>query len=40
MCKVIIFGTGRAGNTVNNSLKNEVYVMAFADNDETKWGRE
>lgn len=39
MCKVIIFGTGRAGNTVNNSLKNEVDVIAFADNDKTKWGR-
>ena len=36
--RVVIFGAGGTGQRVYNSIKNEVYVVFFVDNDSQKWG--
>ncbi|MBR5407083.1 MAG: class I SAM-dependent methyltransferase [Lachnospiraceae bacterium] len=36
--RVVIFGAGGTGQRVYNSIKNEMDVVFFVDNDEKKWG--
>ena len=36
--RVVIFGAGGTGQRVYNSIKNEVDVVFFVDNDSQKWG--
>lgn len=36
--RVVIFGAGGTGQRVYNSIKNEVDVVYFVDNDSQKWG--
>lgn len=36
--RVIIFGAGGTGQRVYNSIKNEMDVQFFVDNDSSKWG--
>lgn len=40
MYKIIIFGTGRTANLVTQSLKENVEVLAYTDNNHNKWGGE
>lgn len=36
--RVVIFGAGGTGQRVYNSIKNEMNVQFFVDNDSSKWG--
>lgn len=36
--RAIIFGAGGTGQRVYNSIKHEMKVLFFVDNDKTKWG--
>jgi hypothetical protein len=40
LSKVILFGTGRTSQVVREALKENVEIVAFADNNRTKWGEE
>ena len=40
MAKVLMFGAGQNAYKIKNCLKPETEIMAFLDNDESKWGTE
>ncbi|OPJ55122.1 chemotaxis protein [Clostridium oryzae] len=37
MFKVIIFGTGKSANIVENMLNDKVEILAYSDNNQSKW---
>ncbi len=37
--KIIIFGTGRTSKLVTESLNDNVEILAYADNNNDKWGK-
>ncbi|WP_238916546.1 D-alanyl-lipoteichoic acid biosynthesis protein DltD [Clostridium sp. YIM B02555] len=38
MKKVIVFGTGKLSKVLEDSINKNVEIIAYADNDRTKWG--
>lgn len=37
--KIIMFGTGTTGRTLYHQICEQNEIVAFADNDATKWGK-
>ena len=38
--RVVIFGAGKMFQTVKKNIKKEIEIVAFLDNDTTKWGNQ
>ena len=39
MCRLIIFGTGGSAERLEELLRKDVNIIAYADNDSSKWGK-